>query len=310
MTDLWAVAVHGGAGEWKRTDSDEALAGVRRSAAEAVKVLRSGGGALDAVIIAVVTLEDAPRFNAGTGSVLNLRGKVEMDAAVMVGEGRRFGGVAALPRVRNPVLVAREVMERTDHLLLAGEGALQFARTLGFPDYNPVTEARLAQWRRLRQGLREGGRVSLEALLGRGPEDVGDTVGAVALDRNGGLAVASSTGGVAMKLPGRVGDTPVPGAGTYASPDAAVSVTGMGELMLRFVTAKAIADAIATGQEAPRATEGVLMAMAADVGREVGAVSIDRTGRIGITHLTPAMPHAWASAKNKRITAAMSVAGR
>jgi beta-aspartyl-peptidase (threonine type) len=301
----WAVAVHGGVGNWKGADEGEALAGVRRSAAAAVRVLASGGRALDAVIAAVVVLEDAPVFNAGTGSVLNLRGEVEMDAAVMDGEGRRFGGVAALPRVRNPVLVARKVMEETEHVLLAGEGALRFARALGFVDYDPVTEARRAQWRRLRRGLADGRRPRLQALLANWPGVMGDTVGAVALDRNGHLAAATSTGGVALKLPGRVGDTPVPGAGTYASTDAAVSATGMGELILRFVTAKTIADAIAEGQGAQQATETVLAAMAAQAGREVGAVSVDKDGHIGIAHLTQAMPCAWAEAGKSTVNAVL-----
>src|SRR5262245_56411212 len=226
---MWAIAVHGGAGNWEVTQHDAARAGVRAAAKQAGLLLAQGAAALDAVTAAVTALEDDPVFNAGTGSVLNRGGEAEMDAAVMTGHDLAFGAVAAILRVRNPVLVAHQVMERSGHALLTGEGAVRFARACGYADYDPVTAESRAAWERAHN----------EARLG--------TVGAVALDLDGRLAAASSTGGTSLKLPGRVGDTPLPGAGTYATRDAAASATGKGELVMRMLGTKRICDLAAAG---------------------------------------------------------------
>src|SRR5262245_5830650 len=226
---MWAIAVHGGAGNWDEAHHEAARLGVRAAAGQAGLLLAQGGAALDAATAAVTTLEENRLFNAGTGSVLNQDGEAEMDAAVMAGHDLAFGAVAAIRRVRNPVLVARQVMERSGHALLAGEGAVQFARTCGFADYDPVRAESRAAWERGRT----------EARLG--------TVGAVALDSEGRLAAATSTGGTSLKLPGRVGDTPLPGAGTYATPDAAASATGKGELVMRVLGTKRVCELSAAG---------------------------------------------------------------
>ena len=147
---MWAIAVHGGAGNWEEAQHAGARAGVRAAAKRAGLLLAQGAAALDAVTAAVTALEDDPVFNAGTGSVLNRSGEAEMDAAVMTGHDLAFGGVAAIRRVRNPVLVARQVMERSGHALLAGEGAIQFARAGGFADYDPVTAEARGAWERAR----------------------------------------------------------------------------------------------------------------------------------------------------------------
>jgi beta-aspartyl-peptidase (threonine type) len=260
-------------------------------------VLADGGTCLEAAVEAVVVLEDDPRTNAGTGSVLNLVGEAEMDAGVMRGEGLRTGNVAAIKRVKNPIQVARAVMEQTDHVLLSGEGALRFARVLGFPDHDPVIRERREGWRRALEGMRHVGDKylpHLRGLLASHPEFPQGTVGAVALDGRGQLAAATSTGGVTLKLPGRIGDTPVPGAGNYATPFAAVSATGKGELMLRFLTAKAVCDLVASGADSQRALTEVLAAMAESVGSDVGIIALDKAGHIGAGHLTPTMPHAFA----------------
>lgn len=308
---MYAIIVHGGAGAWKDEHEAAALEGVRRAAQTGKAVLTSGGAALDAVVAAVIALEDDLSFNAGTGSALNLDGEAEMDAGIMVGQGLRTGNVAALKRVKNPVLVARKVMEETDHVLIAGEGALRFARAMGFPDCDPVTEERRADWRKKRDAMLQGDDRYLprqRELLQAYPGLVADTVGAVALDIRGGLAAATSTGGLSLKLAGRIGDSPIPGAGNYADLHAAVSATGRGELMLRFLTAKTVCDLTAAGRSAQQAVDEVLARMAAEVGDDVGIIAVDATGRIGVGHRTPAMPHAVATEEQDGIVAAMRVA--
>ena len=274
-----AILVHGGAGRWQASDRALAVAGVARAAALAWRVLAAGGSALDAVVEAVVGLEDDPLFNAGTGSVLNAHGEVEMDASVMAGDALAAGGVACIQRVRNPVRVARRVLETTDCVLLAGAAATAFAREQGFEDYDPGRPRAAHAGRR------------------------GGTVGAVALDQAGRLAAATSTGGREGKRRGRVGDAPVPGAGNFADGGAAVSATGWGEYMLRYVTAKEVAARIARGAEPQRALRETLDDMARRFGEPIGAIALDAAGRLGVVHGTEAMPHAWRRSGEAEVTA-------
>ena len=190
--------------------------------------MTAGGAALDAVHAAAVALEDDPLFNAGRGAVLNEHGEVEHDAAIMCGRTSRAGGVAAVRGVRNPVTLARVVMEKTPHVLLTGPGAESLADREGVERVDPawhVTERREAQW-----------------------QVAGDTIGAVAVDRDGHLAAATSTGGILHKLAGRIGDSPLPGAGLYAADDAcAVSASGHGEAIMRAVASHEVAAAVRHG---------------------------------------------------------------
>jgi beta-aspartyl-peptidase (threonine type) len=284
----WRIAVHGGAGDWDEARHEQARAGVHAAAKQGGILLAQGSAALDAVTAAVVVLEDDALFNAGTGSVLNRDGEVEMDAAVMTGHDLAFGAVAAIRRVRNPVLVARRVMERSGHALLAGEGAVRFAREQGFGDYDPATADARAAWERARA----------DRLLG--------TVGAVSLDDEGRLAVATSTGGTLLKLPGRVGDTPLPGAGTYATRDAAVSATGKGELMMRVLAAKSVCDLAAGGLPVQDAVNRVLAAMRDTIGAEAGFIAIGRDGSIGVARGTRHMAAAWWTSEQSAIVATMT----
>lgn len=282
---MFAIAVHGGAGRWPEAERGAAVEGVWRAAEAGWGILAAGGAALDAVTAAVVALEDDPLFNAGTGSVLNAEGEAEMDAGAMDGSTLGSGGVACLRRVRNPVLVARRVLEATDCVLLAGEAATAFAREQGFPDYDPVTVRRRTQWQAGAPG----------------------TVGAVALDTAGRLAAATSTGGREQKRAGRVGDSPIPGAGNYATGHAAISATGMGELMLRTACAKDIADRIARGAAPAEAAAAVLAAIEARFGTPIGVICLDALGRVGIVHGTEAMPHAWRVEGENAVTARFSL---
>jgi beta-aspartyl-peptidase (threonine type) len=275
------LIAHGGAGMWRPGSDGDAIEGLRLAVEAGRRILVEGGSALDAVCATVVLLEDNPIFNAGTGAVLNLDGFCELDACVMEGAGHRVGAVAALQRVRNPILVARKVMEETPHVMLAGEGAQRFARAMGFGDHDPVTPARLADWKD-KLGKRKGE-----------PEYAGGTVGAAALDAHGLLAAATSTGGVTLKLVGRVGDSPVPGAGNYASRFVAASATGTGEFVLRSLAARAISDAMERGAPLDRAMADVLDGLRRDFDADVGIVAVDSSGTPVARHLTRDMPHAF-----------------
>ncbi len=288
-----AIAVHGGAGNLGADDPATSggagaprLEGVRRAAEEGWRVLERGGSALDAVEAAVRILEDDPTFNAGTGACLTAAGDVELDASIMDGASLRCGAVAVVKDVRNPVTLARRVMERSSHVLLAGPGASAFAREAGFPPCDNsllVTAPQRERWLRLRA-------------LGRTGSN-GGTVGAVARDLGGHLAAATSTGGIAMKLPGRVGDTPIIGCGTYAD-DAlgAVSCTGHGERIIPLTLARHAADLLGRGLPAPEAAAVAVRLLGERLQGEGGLVLVGRDGEVGFAHNTPVMSRAWTRA--------------
>jgi beta-aspartyl-peptidase (threonine type) len=291
-----ALIAHGGAGSWRPGTDAEATAGMRAAVAEGRRILASGGSALDAVCATVVALEDNPIFNAGTGAVLNVDGFCELDASVMESREQRFGAVCGLQRVKNPILVARKVMEETDHVMLSGEGALRFARVMGFADHDPVTPARRADWREKRDsvGNAPGKHIQrMHRFLKDHPEYAGGTVGAVAVDAAGVLAAATSTGGVTLKMVGRVGDSPVPGAGNYASPRVAASATGTGEFVLRTLATRAIAESVEHGANLDEAVRAMLDQLGRQFDADVGFIAVDRNGTTVAGHRTPAMPHAF-----------------
>lgn len=299
----WAIAVHGGAGTWEKDAHEAALAGVRAAVEAGTAKLRGGATALDAAIAAAVALEDDPTFNAGTGSTLNLRGEVECDASLMEGHTLRGGAVASVRNVKNAILLAREVFARTDHVLLAGEGAEEFARLCGLARGNEPTAARREKWRVAREKLGGGTAPSsmprLVELLAKNPslaKERRGTIGAVAVDAQGRCAAATSTGGVLLKLPGRVGDTPILGAGTYADAHGAASATGQGELVMRALTTRVACFALAAGADAMTAAREAVERTKSAVGSDdLGLVVVDRAGRCGAAHGTPLMPHAFAS---------------
>ncbi|HXC28658.1 MAG TPA: isoaspartyl peptidase/L-asparaginase [Stellaceae bacterium] len=282
--DGWALALHGGAGTLKRDDMStarEALyrAGLARALAAGRDILAGGGKALDAVTAAVCALEDNEFFNAGRGAVFTRAGGQEMDAAAMDGRDRSAGAVAGIFGPKNPILAARAVMERSPHVLLIGEGAVAFCREaeLAFaePDYF-FTEAR---WRALTETLEQerADRVDADQARRHG------TVGAVARDQGGNLAAATSTGGMTGKLPGRVGDSPIIGAGTFAdNATCAVSATGHGEFFIRYAAAHEIAARIAHGgQSLAHAADAVVAELGA-AGGSGGLVAVGRDGSLAL----------------------------
>ncbi|MEO5693186.1 MAG: isoaspartyl peptidase/L-asparaginase family protein [Usitatibacter sp.] len=292
------LIAHGGAGNWRPGSDNDAIDGMRNAVDAGRQILMNGGSALDAVCATVVILEDNPIFNAGTGAVLNFDGFCELDACVMESGENRVGSVAALQRVKNPILIARKVMEETDHVMLAGEGAQKFARIMGFGDHDPVTPARKADWEDKRGRVDEVlGKHSLRMrrFLKDHPEYAGGTVGCAAVDSKGILAAATSTGGVTLKLVGRVGDSPIPGAGNYASRHVAASATGTGEYVLRSLTARAISEAVEQGATLRDAMAKALEQLGRDFDADVGVIGIDAGGNPVALHRTRDMPHAFFS---------------
>lgn len=278
-----AIIVHGGAGADPADGRDELRAGVRAAAQTGWARLSEGGSAVDAVEAAVRALEDHPRFNAGRGSVLTAAGAVEMDASIMEGDRLRCGAVGAVSRIANPVTLARRVMEDGRHVLLVAEGALAFARASGLPECDPETLITDRQRRRHR-----------EALAKRGAD--GGTVGAVALDRQGTIAAATSTGGIAGKLPGRVGDSALIGGGTYAdSTLGAASCTGDGEAIIRVVLARRALEYLKEADDADYAARVAVDLLVEEGGGNGGLILLDWRGRAGWAYSTPLMPVAWMS---------------
>jgi L-asparaginase / beta-aspartyl-peptidase len=277
-----AIIVHGGAGQARPEISpDAARVGCLAAARLGHAVLRSGGSALDAVETAVAAMEDDPQFNAGVGSCLNADGEVEMDAAIMSGADLRVGAVALVRDVRNPVRLARAVMERTPHVFLAGEGAHRLAEEAGLPLVEPrslITERMLARWREV-QGQR------------RSPD--GGTVGAAAIDPAGHVAAATSTGGMLMKRAGRIGDSPLCGCGTYADDESgAASATGHGEAIIRVLLTRVVCEHLRTGK-APDEAARAGVAELERVHGQGGVILVDRQGRVGAAFNTARMSHAW-----------------
>ncbi len=294
-----ALIVHGGAGAWRPGSDNDAIVGTTAAVAAGRKILEAGGSALDAACAAAVVLEDNPIFNAGTGAVLNFDGFVELDACVVVSDASQMGAVSALQRVKNPILVARQVMEQTDHVMLTGEGALRFARVMGHADHDPIVEARRADWADKKARLEVGvgkdgmGAMKIRDFLKSHPEYAGGTIGAVAIDRHGVLCAATSTGGVTMKLVGRVGDTPLPGCGTYANRFAASSATGTGEYVIRSLACRQISDNVEKGMSLAQSVESVLDQLGRDFDADVGLIALDADGAPYANHRTRDMPHAW-----------------
>ena len=269
------LLVHGGAGVIRRDMDADTERAVRDELADALRgghaLLAAGGSAIDAVAAAVVVLEDAPYFNAGRGAVFTHDGHHELDAAIMDGATLRAGAIAGVRHVRNPVLLARAVMERSPHVMLAGEGAEAFAREQGVARVDPEYFDTETRWRQLQEALRNGEK-------GERVDHFG-TVGAVALDAQGRLAAATSTGGMTDKRWGRIGDSPVIGAGTYANMACAMSGTGWGEFYLRTAAAHAVCMRVAAmHQSVGEAAQAVINEEIPALGGSGGAIVLGADG--------------------------------
>ena len=265
-----AIIVHGGAGPIKDDSLPERLQGCKDAALAGWKILDQGGSSLDAVEAAVMALEDNSLFNAGTGSTLNSLGQIEMDAAIMEGESLRAGAVAAVSGIKNPIKLARQIMEDGRHVMLAGNGALMFARQIGFAEVS--SESLISERERNRWQNAHG------------------TVGCVAFDHEGKLAVATSTGGIFNKLPGRVGDSPLLGCGTYANKHGAVSCTGHGEAIMRILMARAALEYLQNRIEPFEAARRAVDDLEQLNGSSGGLILIDSCGRLAYARNTTHMP--------------------
>jgi len=288
-----AIAIHGGAGTIRRAEMTAARAALYKDAlGQALEaghaVLQGGGTALDAVTAAVVAMEDSPLFNAGRGAVYNADARHELDAAIMDGKTLRAGAVACVGRVRNPVLAARAVMEHSGHVLLAGRGAERFADKQRLQMVNQKYFATAARLEALQRNLRSHH----------------GTVGAVALDRDGNLAAATSTGGYTGKLPGRIGDSPLVGAGTYADNRAcAVSGTGLGELFIRALVAYDVAARMRYRRESLASAARAALASVARLGGDGGLVAVDRRGNVAMPFNSQGMYRACIDRRGRRSVA-------
>jgi len=268
---MHALLIHGGAGRIPRDLWDDYLAGLRAALLAGGAVLEAGGSALDAICTTVATMEDDPlAFNAGTGSAPTSQGTVECDAAVMTGDGRA-GAVACVSTSRNPVRLARRVLEASPHVLLVGSGAESF-ETNPVPNASLLTDRARAAWERWNRQQAE-------------PEGTA-TCGAAALDQRGKLAAATSTGGVLGQWPGRVGDAPIPGAGTWADAGVAIGCTGRGEAFLTTAAARTLALDLERGAEPEVAVAARLTAVRA-AGGEGGLIALARDGTMLVGYDTP-----------------------
>ena len=278
---MTALILHGGAGARRERNYEAEVAHMRQVVEAMAERLDAGDSALDVATAAVVMLEDSGLYVAGRGASPNQAGAYELDASLMDGSTRRAGSVAALQGFRNPVLAARAVMERTPHVMLAGQGAALFAHDQGL---EPIADE--AAWF---TGAGRGEDNHPPGALGHG------TVGCCVLDGPGRLAAATSTAGVFGKMPGRVGDTPIPAAGTWADDRAAASCTGQGEYFIRVAASAQVAWRVAAGQSLAEATQAVIEEIG-QMGGDGGMIALDAAGNIAAPFNSQGMKHAWLTA--------------
>jgi len=295
------LVIHGGAGVIRKDLTPEKEKLVRADLETALTagytVLKSGGSSIDAVSRVIVVLEDSPRFNAGKGAVFNHDGVNELDAAIMDGATLRAGAIAGVHRVKNPILLARAVMEKSPHVMLTGDGAEAFAKTVGIELVDPSYFRTEERWQQLQDALKgEAGKQAstLDRAVHYG------TVGAVALDTQGRLAAATSTGGITNKRWGRVGDSPIIGAGTYANAHCAVSATGWGEYYIRATAAHDICARVEyAGKPIADAAGEVVMNVIPKLGGDGGVIALDAQGNFAMPFNTDGMYRAWVDRDGK-----------
>lgn len=289
------VVVHGGAWAIPEAAWTKSIEGVKAAACQGYKVLKEGGSAIDAAEASVISLEDCPVFDAGTGAVLTFDEQVELDAIIMDGTTMKAGAVGAIRNIKNPIKVARLVMEKTPHVLLVGEGANKFAAEYDINQVDPdtlVTEyakEELATYKKYTN--------TVYSLFNKvNPVNVSghDTVGCAVVDKCGHTACATSTGGITAKMPGRVGDTPCVGAGGYADDEVgAVSTTGHGEAIMKACLARHITSVMSTGRDVSKSIQDGLSYMESRIVGFGGAIAVSRKGEVAAHFSTPRMPWAY-----------------
>lgn len=286
------IIVHGGAGEWRPERREAGITGVKEAAKSGFDFLKQNGNALDAVESAVMSMEDNEVFNAGLGSSLSLDKRIEMEASIMDGKTLSAGAVGLVSDTKHPVHLARIVMENTDHIFIVGQSAEKLAEIFNLERRNPNTNLREKYWRELKNKMTQDELSylpKLSELLKSHPNlfDL-DTVGAVAVDEEGNVAAATSTGGISLKVPGRIGDSPLIGCGNYADNETgACSATGIGEIAIRLVLAKSTCDLMRIGQTSQKATEISIKEVnrrMQNVSNQMGLIAVDSEGEIGAAH--------------------------
>lgn len=294
-----AIIAHGGAGTIIPDRAEIVQAGCREATLVGWRILQAGGSALDAVEATVRALEDNSNYNAGTGACLTTDGKIELDAGIMEGEKLRVGAVACVEFIKNPISLARKVME-SRHVLLVGKGAQEFAREQGISQCSLddlLTERQYTRWKESQSSKAAAEeepryhRREVDARAAR--EEKHGTVGAVAVDSSGILAAATSTGGIFDQYPGRVGDSPLVGCGFYADENAAISCTGEGEDFVRLLIAKRAADFVAGGASARDAAVASIAVLGAKAEGTGGLIVVDRLGNVGFSWNSENMAYAF-----------------
>ena len=294
------LVIHGGAGVIAKEVTPEKEKAVRDGLQHALQAgyaqLTAGKPALDAVTAVITTLEDDPNFNAGRGAVFNHDGRNELDASIMDGATLRAGSVANVHRVKNPILLARAVMEKSPHVMLVGDGAEQFAQSIGMTLVDPKYFYTEQRWQQLQKALEEE-KAQIVAPT-KAPHH--GTVGAVALDRAGNLAAGTSTGGMTNKRFGRVGDSPIIGAGTYANAKCAVSATGWGEFYIRADAAHDICARVEyRGTPIKQAADEVVLGVIPKLGGDGGVIALDSAGNFATPFNTEGMYRGWVDSEGK-----------
>jgi L-asparaginase / beta-aspartyl-peptidase len=294
-----SLVIHGGAWDIPGNAVDAHKKGILSAITESWDMLLSGRSAVDAVECAIRAMEDDETFDAGRGSFINEAGEVELDASIMDGRNLRAGAIAAVQHVRNPIVLARKVMEESEHIFLVGMGATRFAREHGLKACSQdelITDRELQRWRDAQTKKKVSTRDGF-----RRRKTAGDTVGAVALDKKGNIASGTSTGGTPNKYPGRVGDSPLIGIGTYADNTiGGVSTTGWGESMIKVVMAKTVIDLLERhGGDPGKATKEGITYLRKRVNGYGGLVALNTRGKVGIAYNTPRMARGYISSDMK-----------
>jgi beta-aspartyl-peptidase (threonine type) len=300
MKDQFVLVIHGGAGTILKSqmtpEKEKAYNEALNKALETgYEILKKGGSAIDAVEATIKVMEDSPLFNAGKGAVFTHEGKNELDASIMNGKTLQAGAVAGVTTIKNPISAARAVMEKSQHVMLSGKGAEQFAKEQGLEIVDPSYFFTEDRWKGLQKALQQDSlnakpqKSSLKQVENR--DNKYGTVGAVALDRHGNLAAATSTGGMTDKRWGRIGDSPIIGAGTYADNNTcAISGTGWGEFFIRLVMAKSISDLMEYKQYSlEKAADEMVMKKLPALGGDGGIIGVDKDGNITMPFCTAGM---------------------